>query len=367
MLANAIQRLNQGNLLRGAVAAAFNESAVLGMSHDFFDSIYTGYAKRLRRWSGPEHASIEALSETSEEDDIVPECLPLRPRLVTSHSVDESDTSPKDVEQKVRSISQPNIHRRYARPLPPMIQRNDSRPAISEVLEAHSEERPGSVTEAVEIMSQPDSPGLEGAGSVHQHEAPEFGRTDSVTTASTASGYGTQHSGSQQARHSLVYSEKMEESFPEPVVVTKRRTIDSPHDFEKSYPEVAVDPVTAIQEDNISLFSDGGSMPMTTRSGGRTQAQKKWPGFLKQSKRGQFAVPTVRFFTSGKYMIAWTRYGGVCIDLSNPDGSRHQPINDGDIVLGAGGSRRYAVVARFHEVRSIDCYSIRLTLDRPIV
>lgn len=80
--------------------------------------------------------------------------------------------------------------------------------------------------------------------------------------------------------------------------------------------------------------------------------QKRWPGIFKGSKRSgcQFAVPTVRFFASGKSLIAWTRYGGACFDISRGEDFEAEPINTGDIVLGAGGTRRYAVVARYSEV-----------------
>lgn len=83
-----------------------------------------------------------------------------------------------------------------------------------------------------------------------------------------------------------------------------------------------------------------------------SQSQKKWNGLFKGGKRNNtsFVAPTVRFFTSGKHMIAWTRYGGACFDVNNLDESRMHAINAGDIVLAAGGSRRYAVVARFNEV-----------------
>jgi len=52
-------------------------------------------------------------------------------------------------------------------------------------------------------------------------------------------------------------------------------------------------------------------------------------------------------------MIAWMMYGGACFDVGNPDESKVQSINAGDIVLGTGNSRRYAIVARYNELSKI--------------
>lgn len=78
----------------------------------------------------------------------------------------------------------------------------------------------------------------------------------------------------------------------------------------------------------------------------------EWP--LQRVQKGQHIFRAHSpLFALGKYMIAWTRYGGVCFDTGNPDDSKVQPINAGDIVLGAGGSRRYAIVARYNEVSKL--------------
>lgn len=360
--ANKCQRSKQGTLLRGAVAAAYQESAVLGLPREFFDNVYVVYTKRLRMWTDlgsttlvSENVSVAggSIAATRTEDEQVEKqsiksghSLP-RPRLVGSHSTDGGYGSRVDALLEMKSMSQPDIPRRHIRPVGPLSHRNDSRSNLNEVRQAHRQDSVISALDPTEYLSELGCPSPKETINPQQLGAPDFGRADSVTTSSTGSS-------SQQPRPPTVYSERMAESFPEAVMMEKMRPINGPDDYQKSYPEVAEDPVTAIQEDNTSLFSDGGSMPVTTRSGGRTQAQKKWPGFLKGSKKkGQFAVPNARFFASGKHVIAWTRYGGACLDVNHSDNTRSLPINVGEIVLGAGGTRRYAVIARCDEASSL--------------
>jgi len=353
-MADSLQRAKQNNLLRSAVSAAFNDSAMLSISHDFFDMIYSGYAQRLRRWSTVAVANSQDLVKCPEDEpEPVPQIMPLRPRLVSSHSLDES-VGHQHLEIKPRSVSQPNIHRRYSRPTLPGGRAQDRKGSSSTRLETQIEENPALQDESEDESEPEPIAELDGTPSEHVQSpppSPDLTRNESITTTTTTSANRSELASSQQPRlASSIYDNKHEESFPEPVIIHDRPRFSS-HDFEKSYPEVAVGPVTSIQEDNMSLFSESGSMPVTTRSGGRIPSQKKWNGMFKGSKKGNnFATPIVRFFSSGKYMIAWTRYGGVCFDVNNPNESRVQSINAGDIVLGAGGSRRYAIVARYNEV-----------------
>ncbi|KAK5954898.1 hypothetical protein OHC33_003577 [Knufia fluminis] len=355
-------RSAQNSLLRSAVSAAFTDSAILNISHDIFDHIYSGYGLRLRRWSTSMNAAPRALAECPEDEaQSMPQIMPLRPRLMSSHSLDEG-VGHQHLEVKPRSVSQPNIHRRYSRPPMPVTRASDRNGLPTIRMETQVEEDPASYDGFEDTYEAEAIPELDGTPSEHPQSplsSPDLTRNESITTATTSSGPRSNVASSLQPRlASSIYEHKADESFSEPVIITERPRITSPDDFEKSYPEVAVGPVTSIQEDNMSLFSENGSMPATTRSGGRLPSQKKWNGLFKGSKKSSFATPTVRFFASGKYMIAWTRYGGTCFDVSNPDDSKVQPINAGDIVLGAGGSRRYAVVARHNEAYTLSVYNL---------
>ena len=329
----------------------------MGFAGDFFDNIYQGYAQRLRRWHSPV-SSREVATQTKVESDVgddepVPEVIPLRPRLFSSHSVDV-DGFHEHIEIKSRSASQPNIHRRYSRPRQPSGRGTEWKPAPSVSLSTQVEEPFGPRHQVEDREEDDDAEDVSNAPaeleaplsaqSRSSMASPDLERSESLTTNtnSTSTGYRSHHS--QVPRIATTVAKKSHEyPLPEPVIVPER-FVRSPQDFEKNYPEVAVGAVTAIHEDNESLFSEGGSMPMTTRSsngGGRVMSQKKFSLF-KGGKRNSttFAVPTVRFFTSAKHMVAWTRYGGACFDVSNPGSTKMQPINAADIVLAAGGTRR---------------------------
>lgn len=360
-------RARQNSLLRSMVSAAYNELACSGMAHDFFDTIHLGLAQRLRRNFVQVTQEIHQTPEQiSEEDEPVPEVMPLRPRLASSHSADNTIRLASNVEIKPRSASQPGIHRRFSRPKLPSSTRFFEWKTSSNVA-LHTQIEESQLPENSSNRNNETQPEVTSPFSFTSPSptAPEFGRTDSVTTTSTSTGYRSHHS--HIPKIATIISEKeLEHAFPEPVQVltdpppvsspfAPSPFVSSPRDFEQSYPEVAVGPVTAIHEDNMSLFSDGGSMPMTTRSGsnagGRMLSQRKF-GLFKGAKKsgGNFAVPTVRFFASGRHMVAWTRYGGACFDVNNPENTRTHPINSGDIILATGGSRRYAVIARYQEV-----------------
>lgn len=323
------------------------------MSNEFFNSIYSAFAERLKRW--PARSSEPECSKQSGPVDAAVQVTPLRPRLASSHSVDASTESHKEVDVKARSASQPNIHRRFSRPGSSSLARAvEWRNRSTLTLETQAEERQSNADETVDVCHElgpsasfrPSSPEV----------VPGLGRTESTTTASTSSEYASKRSSGVAPRLSTQVSDKeLEAAYPEKVPVFDRPMMYSPEDYEKCYPEVVVGPVSSINEDNMSLFSNGGSIPITLRSGGRMPSQqKKWPGFLKGSKRTgcPFAVPTVRFFASGKSLIAFTRYGGACFDISRGEDFEMETINTGDIVLAAGGTRRYAVVSRYSEVLS---------------
>ena len=312
--------------------AVYNDSPLRGTPNEFFDKLYNNFDTRLQR--APVHA--DEIRRPSKVESI-PEIKPLRPRLASSHSVDETFEI-MHYEVKPRSTSQPDIRRRSSRPTPPA-QR------ISNWSNAQVES---------DIAEEPqaDLSELEAPSSLSANPLdcpPELGRTESVTTASTSTGY---RSYSGNTRNALSVSEKMTESLPEPVTIIDHNYVRAPSDYEKSYPEVAVNSVTPIQVDNLSLFSESDSVPMTTRSGSRVTNQKRF-NLFKGGKRssGGFTSPTVRFFASGKQMIAWTKYGGVCFDVANLDNPKTFPINFGGIVLAAGGTRKFGIVARYQEVR----------------
>lgn len=359
-------RSKQNTLLRSMVTAAFNDLACIGMPSDFFDTIHIGLAQRLRR-SCVQASQVKPLTpeQSSEEDEPVREVTPLRPRLPSSHSADSAVAPVRNVEVKQRSASQPGIHRRFSRPkLPSSNRGSDWKTSSSVALHTQVEEDQDPESESDDDDEAQPEDSTPFSFPSQPSVAPEFSRADSVTTTSTSTGYRSHHS--QIPKIATMLSEKeLEHAFPEPVEIVPDRPpisstfvpspyVLSPNDFEQNYPEVAIGPITAIHEDNMSLFSDNGSVPMTTRSGsntgGRVVGQKKF-GLFKGAKKGggNFAVPTVRFFASGKHMVAWTRYGGACLDVSNPEALTHS-INCADIVLAVGGSRRYAVVARYQEV-----------------
>lgn len=110
---------------------------------------------------------------------------------------------------------------------------------------------------------------LDGTPSDHLQSplpSPDLTRNESTTTATSSSGHRSLAGSRPPRLASFVYENKAEECFPEPVIVAEReRPRYSSHDFEKSYPEVVVGPVTSIHEDNTSMFSESGSMPVTTR------------------------------------------------------------------------------------------------------
>lgn len=344
------------------VAAAYNDSGCIGMPKEFFEAIYRGYTRRLRGRPPSDTPMSAPIPVLSEEDSSLPEVMPVRPRLVSSQSEMDTSASRVHVEVKARSASQPNIHRRYSRPkLPYGNKYSEWKSASTTALHTQYEE--GHDSEDEDDEAQDDTPPEQSTSNSNPTRspaaAPELGRAESVTTTSTSSESRSHHSHVPPI-NTLLTDKELEHCFPEPVqILADRPFVASPNDFEKCYPEVAVGPVTSIHEDNVSLFSDG-SMPITTRSGSapgagvRVPNQRKFSLFKGAKKgSGQFAVPTMRFFASGKHLIAWTRYGGACIDVAFPETSRMQSINKGDIVLAAGGSRSYAVVARSEEV----CFS----------
>lgn len=273
---------------------------------------------------------------------------------MSSHSVDTRGESHKEVDIRSRSASQPNVHRRFSRPGTSLAKAIEWRNKSSANLEVQPEEQQMTEDETVDICHELESFNNYRPSSPEQ--VPGLGRTESTTT-STSSEYASKCSSTMAPRISTKLSDKgLEGDLAESGPVFDRQMVYSPDDFEKCYPEVVVDPITNIKEDNLSLFSNGGSIPITLRSGGRIQnQQKRWPGFFKGSKKAgsQFAVPTVRFFASGKSLIAWTRYGGACFDISRAEEFETEVINRGDIVLAAGGTRRYAVVARYSDVSTL--------------
>lgn len=307
----------------------------------------------------PSPAVVSQNPESQEIDDedkeAVARVMPLRPRLISSHSVDETAASKVHVEIKTRSVSQPNIHRRYSRPMPPSQKGSDRKSSSSAALESHMEELETAEPEMDDEEGPSELEAIVPRLTKSPVSVPDLGRTDSVTTTSTSTGCRSHHS--QIPPITTIAAEKhLEQCYPEPVQIRpdarSSSVISSPDDFEKNYPEVAIDPVSAIKEDNISLFSDGGSMPMTTRSATRASSQQKKFSLFKAPKRNSshFAAPTLRFFASGKYLIGWTRYGGICFDVGSLNSSKTHPINFGDIILAAGGSQRYAIIARYQEV-----------------
>ena len=317
------------------------------MSHDLFDQIYYSFGQRLRRW--PQNSIVDTgrVPTETELEPPVAEVALLRPRLMSSHSVSETVEGRHAIEIKARSISQPNIHRRYSRPLPPTNKRSDGKPSQAE-LETQLEH-----LKIAELDNGSSRSKLERSCAANlppQEVPPGLERTESVTTTTTSMGSRSNYSQS-LGRPVMTLNEELESCFPEPVIVGERPFVTNPREYEESYPELAVDPVTAIREDNLSLFSESGSVPMTMRSASRVSNPRKFNLFKTGKRPGSgFAVPFVRFFASGKNMVAWTKYGGICFDVCDLGNTRNQPINVSDIVLGAGGTQRYGIIARYQEV-----------------
>lgn len=321
------------------------------MSHDLFDQIYLSLCQRLRRRPQSTAAEIVEAPAGFRLKSAVFESITLRSQLTSSHSAGDPAEERRAInDNKPRSASQPSLRRhRYIRGMQPAQRMPIPMPMPAWKTELGTQpEEPRSV----ELSDGPSPSELEGScpASPRPFDVnPELGRTESMTTSSTSTSNGRSHYSRVSRPPALLSHPELESAYPEPVILSDRPFLArSPNDYEQSYPEVIIDPISSIHEDNMSLFSDSGSIPVTMRSTSKVASQKRF-NLFKSTKRG-FSIPVMRFFASARHMIAWTKHGGVCFDVSNPDNAKTQPINSSDIVLGAGGTCKYCIIARCQEV-----------------
>jgi hypothetical protein len=81
------------------------------------------------------------------------------------------------------------------------------------------------------------------------------------------------------------------------------------------------------------------------------QERKPWSIFKSKGPKTTSSITSYAFFTSGRSLVIWNDAGAICYDLENRPEISVRVVEAGDILLAAGGTRKYAVVSRMGSVR----------------
>jgi hypothetical protein len=81
------------------------------------------------------------------------------------------------------------------------------------------------------------------------------------------------------------------------------------------------------------------------------QERKPWSIFKSKGPKTTSSTPSYAFFTSGRSLVIWNDAGAICYDLEKRPKISVRVVEAGDILLAAGGTRKYAAVSRMGSVR----------------
>lgn len=179
-------------------------------------------------------------------------------------------------------------------------------------------------------------------------------RNTSIASSTTSSTYSSRSS-TLPLISTVLLDGKLDHCLPEPVYIEEQNLGRNTwaEDLEKACLEVAANDAQSPDGDTMSIFSDAVSTQMTLRSVSVSQmSTPKRFGFFRSAKRGSnhWIVPSLQFFASARHLIAWTKIGGIVVNVGGAECVLSQSISFSDIVCATGGTSRFSFVARTHEV-----------------
>jgi len=162
-------------------------------------------------------------------------------------------------------------------------------------------------------------------------DIPGTGMSSPPKSSSPATTYLT--SSSAHSHHSESLSRPSSRTFSASTFPTQEETTALPEVFQPSKSKLSS--ITSPQ----SIKSDAGSGIFQSPS-------RKWPFKSRRGLKGAFSVPSATFFTSGRALLLWNDKGVCSYDLQNILSISYRIITPGDILLGAGGTRKTGIVSR---------------------